>query len=61
MRPGRVEPISTYADELRREGVRAVSETGVLGDPTSATVAHGRSLLTRWHIDLVAAVDEWWS
>jgi mycofactocin precursor peptide peptidase len=61
VRPGRLEPISTYADELRRDGVRAVSETGVLGDPTTATAAHGRSLLTRWHIDLVAAVDEWWS
>ena len=60
-RPGRVEPIGTYAEELRRDGVRAVSETGVLGDPTGASAAHGRSLLTRWHIDLVAAVDEWWS
>lgn len=57
--PGRTEPIADYADRLRREGVRAVSENGVLGDPTGATAAHGRSLLTRWHIDLVAAVDEW--
>ena len=51
---------STYADQLRRDGVRAVSENGVLGDPRGAA-AHGRSLLTRWHIDLVAAVDEWCS
>jgi len=59
--PGRTEPIGAYADRLRREGVRAVSETGVLGDPTGSSAAHGRSLLTRWRIDLVAAVDEWWS
>src|SRR6478609_4819231 len=55
--PGRTEPIGAYADRLRREGVRAVSETGVLGDPTGSSAAHGRSLLTRWRIDLVAAVD----
>ncbi|MFT3851192.1 MAG: mycofactocin biosynthesis peptidyl-dipeptidase MftE [Ilumatobacteraceae bacterium] len=57
--PGRTGRVAVYAEQLRREGVRAVSETGVLGDPTGSTAAHGRSLLTRWHIDLVAAVDEW--
>ena len=46
-------------DELRAGGMRAVSPNGVLGDPHGATAAHGRSLLTRLTIDLVAAVDDW--
>jgi creatinine amidohydrolase/Fe(II)-dependent formamide hydrolase-like protein len=32
----------------------------VLGDPRRATAAHGRTLLTKLSIDLVAAVDAWW-
>ena len=57
---GRTEPIGDLAEALRRDGVRVVSENGVLGDPAGATAAHGRNLLTRLTIDLVAAVDEWW-
>lgn len=57
---GRTEPIGELSAELRRDGVRAVSENGVLGDPAGATASHGRNLLTRLTIDLVAAVDEWW-
>jgi creatinine amidohydrolase len=57
--PGRPEPIVDLIDELRAEGVRAVSPNGVLGDPRGATVGHGKALLTRLVIDLVAAVDEW--
>ena len=57
---GRTEHVTELIDELRAGGVRAVSPNGVLGDPRSATVAHGRSLLTRLIIDRVAAVDEWW-
>ena len=45
---------------MRSGGVGAVSANGVLGDPRMATASHGRSLLTRLSIDLVAAVDEWW-
>ena len=58
--PGRTEHITDLLDELRAGGVRAVSRNGVLGDPLGATASHGRSLLTRLVIDLVAAVDEWW-
>ena len=57
---GQTEPIGELSEELRRDGVRAVSENGVLGDPRGATASHGRNLLTRLTIDLVAAVDEWW-
>jgi creatinine amidohydrolase len=57
--PGRPEPIGELVAELRRDGVRAVSPSGVLGDPTGASATHGRVLLTRMVVDLVAAVDEW--
>lgn len=56
---GRTEPIAELAPALRRDGVRAVSPTGVLGDPGGATATHGRVLLTRMVVDLIAAVDEW--
>ena len=56
---GRPEPIVDLIDELRAGGVRAVSPNGVLGDPRPATAVHGKAMLTRLIIDLVAAVDEW--
>lgn len=58
---GRREHVSELIDDLRRGGVSAVSPNGVLGDPTTATAAHGRSLLARLVADLVATVDEWWT
>ncbi|CAN5629598.1 mycofactocin biosynthesis peptidyl-dipeptidase MftE [soil metagenome] len=57
---GCVEPLAELIETLRTSGVGAVSPNGVLGDPRMATASHGRSLLTRLSIDLVAAVDEWW-
>jgi creatinine amidohydrolase len=57
--PGRPEPLVDLIDELRANGVRAVSPNGILGDPRRATANHGKALLTRLTIDLVAAVDEW--
>jgi mycofactocin precursor peptide peptidase len=56
---GRPEPIVDLIDDLRADGMRTVSPNGVLGDPRPATASHGRALLTRLIIDLVAAVDEW--
>ncbi|HSB84942.1 MAG TPA: mycofactocin biosynthesis peptidyl-dipeptidase MftE [Ilumatobacteraceae bacterium] len=56
---GRPEPLVDLIDELRENGVRAVSPNGVLGDPRRASANHGKALLTRLIIDLVAAVDEW--
>ncbi len=53
-------PLVDLIDEIREGGVRAVSRNGVLGDPLRATASHGRTILTRLSIDLVAAVDEWW-
>ncbi len=56
---GRTEPIAELAPALRRDGVRTVSPSGVLGDPADANPTHGRVLLTRMVMDLIAAVDEW--
>lgn len=58
---GRTEPVVDLIDELRAGGVHAVSPNGVLGDPTNASAGHGRALLTRLVVDLVATVDEWWN
>ena len=58
---GRTEPIAELIDELRAGGVRAVSPNGVLGDPRRATAQHGKQLLSRLTIDLISAVDEWWT
>lgn len=43
--PGCTEPVANLMPRLRAEGVRAVSPTGVLGDPTTATAAAGRKIL----------------
>lgn len=42
---GETRPLAEIATELRRGGVAAVSENGVLGDPRNATAQHGRELL----------------
>jgi len=57
---GNTEPLADLIDEMMEGGVRAVSSNGILGDPRHATESHGRNVLTRLAIDLVAAVDEWW-
>lgn len=44
-RPGVVSPLADLMPRLRREGVRAVSPNGVLGDPREATAAEGRELM----------------
>jgi mycofactocin precursor peptide peptidase len=54
---GRVEPAETLLPRLTRVGVRAVSENGVLGDPSGASATEGRELLERAVDDLVAFVE----
>src|SRR4051812_30993721 len=61
MESGATGSLGALAEALRRGGVQAVSPNGVLGGPRGATAAHGRALLTRWRIDLIATVDEWWT
>jgi mycofactocin precursor peptide peptidase len=44
-RPGNGAPLSDLLPSMRRGGVAAVSELGVLGDPTTATAAEGERIL----------------
>ena len=57
--PGCTDDIGSLLPRLRREGVRAVSPNGILGDPTGATAAEGRELLERAAGDLHAFVADW--
>ena len=57
--PGNPRPLAELASALRRGGLDAVSPNGILGDPTGASAAEGRTLLDALAADLVAAVDRW--
>jgi creatinine amidohydrolase len=57
--PGVTTPIGALLPRLRAEGVRAVSPTGVLGDPTGATASEGASLLAELVDRLVVAASAW--
>ncbi|WP_439379336.1 mycofactocin biosynthesis peptidyl-dipeptidase MftE [Amycolatopsis lexingtonensis] len=69
MRPGSVRmdravagdrrPIGELLPLLREGGVRAVTATGVLGDPRPATAAEGAELLGELTAALVSHVDGW--
>lgn len=52
-------PIGELLPRLRAEGVRAVSPTGVLGDPVGASAEEGAVLLERLVRQIVAAAGEW--
>jgi mycofactocin system creatininase family protein len=59
--PGCTDEITTLMPRLRRDGVRAVSPNGILGDPTGASAEEGRELLERASADLRAFVASWLS
>jgi mycofactocin precursor peptide peptidase len=44
---------------LIEHGVKALSQTGVLGDPTGATAEHGRAVIAELEADLLQAVHHW--
>ncbi|MFJ7213270.1 mycofactocin biosynthesis peptidyl-dipeptidase MftE [Amycolatopsis sp. NPDC098790] len=52
-------PLAEVLPVLREGGVRAVTPTGVLGDPTTATAADGRALLADLTAQLLSCVDGW--
>jgi creatinine amidohydrolase len=58
-RPGDPRPLSELLPLLRDGGVRAVTGTGVLGDPTTATPAEGRRLLDALAAALLSHVETW--
>ena len=55
-RPGSTAPLSDVLDKLRRGGVVAVSENGILGDPTDANATTGAALFEQLVADLVASL-----
>jgi creatinine amidohydrolase len=57
--PGNTAPLPRLWKTLVREGVRGVSPSGVLGDPTGASAAEGETTLTAWAETLTAAVHAW--
>lgn len=56
---GNAEPLADLLPALRRGGVAAVSETGVLGDPTTATAADGMRLLATMVDDALLRIRRW--
>ena len=56
---GNTTPLAELLPALRAGGVRSVSPTGVLGDPTGASAAEGAALLDAATADLVAFVERW--
>ncbi len=57
--PGATAPIGDLLPRLRAEGVRAVSPTGVLGDPAGASAEEGARLLAGLAGRLAVAVAGW--
>jgi mycofactocin precursor peptide peptidase len=56
--PGVTTPLRALDATLRAEGVRAVSPSGVLGDPRDASAEEGRRVLAGVVDDLCRAVDD---
>jgi mycofactocin system creatininase family protein len=56
---GNTTPLAGLIEGLRAGGVRAVSENGVLGDPTGASAAEGRVLLVAAIDDLRTLLVDW--
>jgi mycofactocin precursor peptide peptidase len=57
--PGTTLPAGEIWPRLRAQGVRAVSGSGVLGDPTGASAAEGRAMLARLAAELGAFTAAW--
>ncbi len=51
--------IDELLPELRRSGVRAVSSSGVLGDPEGASGAEGEAFIGEFVDSLVHAIERW--
>ncbi len=58
-RPGNTETLADLMPQLRAGGVRVVSDSGVLGDPTTATADHGARLFAEMVDDCADRVRRW--
>ncbi len=56
---GNTAPVSELMASMRAGGVAAVSDNGVLGDPTQASEADGRRMLNEMIAGLSEALDAW--
>ncbi len=56
---GATDPLASLLPVLRRDGLRAVSHNGVLGDPAGASAQEGRQLLAEALDDLETIVAAW--
>ena len=61
---GNVQPMSELQHDLQTQGVKAVSENGILGNASTATAEHGEEILTALTNDLrsfIHATYEQWT
>ncbi len=58
-RPGNTEPLAALMPRMRVGGLRSVSESGVLGDPTTASAAEGERLFAEMVQDCVNRLRRW--
>ncbi|WP_167106014.1 mycofactocin biosynthesis peptidyl-dipeptidase MftE [Mycobacterium sp. DL592] len=56
---GNREPLATLLPQMRNGGVAAVSEVGVLGDPTTATALDGERIFSQMVADCRRRVQGW--
>lgn len=57
--PGNRAPVSELMPVMRRGGIGAVSDVGVLGDPTTATAAEGERIFVEMVTDCVRRIGAW--
>jgi mycofactocin precursor peptide peptidase len=57
--PGNSAPLADLLPQMRRGGVAAVSDLGVLGDPTTATAAEGERILAAMVDGCLQRIDRW--
>ena len=58
-RAGNVAPLAELMPEMRRGGIAAVSEVGVLGDPTTATASQGARIFADMVADCGTRIRRW--
>jgi creatinine amidohydrolase/Fe(II)-dependent formamide hydrolase-like protein len=57
--PGNSAPLAELMPQMRQGGVAAVSELGVLGDPTTATAKEGERILAEMVDACLRSITSW--
>jgi mycofactocin system creatininase family protein len=57
--PGNSAPLASLMPQLRRGGIAAVSDVGVLGDPTTATADDGERILANMVTGCLRRISRW--